>query len=66
MDITSTQRVFGGLEPLLGIEELAGYLKVPVATIYDWRVDGKGPRAIRVRKHVQFMVADVRVWLEAR
>ncbi len=31
-----------GLEPLLSIEELAEYLDVPVATIYDWRVDGKG------------------------
>ncbi|MGH3736606.1 MAG: helix-turn-helix domain-containing protein [Micromonosporaceae bacterium] len=29
-----------GLEPLLTIQELAEYLDVPVATIYDWRVDG--------------------------
>ena len=33
----------GGLDPLLSIADLAEYLGVPVATIYDWRVDGKGP-----------------------
>ena len=32
-----------GLDPLLSIEELAEYLGVLVTTIYDWRVDGKGP-----------------------
>jgi DNA-binding transcriptional regulator YiaG len=32
-----------GLEPMMNIEELAEYLGVPVATIYDWRVAGKGP-----------------------
>jgi predicted DNA-binding transcriptional regulator AlpA len=36
-----------GLEPLMNIEELAEYLGVPVATIYDWRVPGTGPCAIR-------------------
>jgi hypothetical protein len=45
---TSTPTV-SRLEPLLTIEELAEYLDVPVATIYDWRVDGKGPCAIRRR-----------------
>lgn len=55
----------GGLEPLLSIAELAGYLGVPVATIYDWRVEGKGPRGIRIGRHVKFAVADVRVWVDA-
>ena len=52
-----------GLEPLLSIEDLAGYLGVPIATIYDWRVDGKGPCAIRVGRHVKFAVSDVQAWL---
>lgn len=55
-----------GLEPLLGVEELADYLGIPVATLYDWRVDGKGPRGIKVGRHVKFTVADVRAWLDAR
>jgi LacI family transcriptional regulator len=36
---------------------------VPVATIYDWRVDGKGPRAFRVGKHLKFSARDINVWL---
>lgn len=65
-ETTTTRQPPDGLEPLLGIEELAGYLGVPVATVYDWRVDGKGPRAIRVGRHVRFAVSDVRAWLAAR
>jgi excisionase family DNA binding protein len=52
-----------GLEPLLSIDELAQYLGVPVTTIYDWRVDGKGPRAIRVGRHLKFAVSDVKAWI---
>ena len=43
-----------GLEPLLSIEELAEYLDVPVATIRDWRIDGKGPCANKVGGRVRF------------
>ena len=53
----------GGLEPLLSVEDLAEYLGIPVTTIYDWRVDGKGPCGIRVGRHVKFAVSDVRDWL---
>lgn len=53
-----------GLEPLLGVPELAAYLGVPVQTIYDWRVNGKGPRAYRFGKRIKFAVSDVRAWVE--
>jgi hypothetical protein len=36
-------RPISGLDPLLSMEDLAEYLGVPIATIYDWPVDGKGP-----------------------
>lgn len=52
-----------GLEPLIDIAELASYLGVPVATIYDWRVRGKGPAAYRFGKHLKFAVSDVRAWV---
>ena len=52
-----------GLEPLLSIDELAEYLGVPVTTIYDWRVDGKGPCAIRIGRHVKFALSDVQAWI---
>lgn len=55
-----------GLDPLLSIEDLAEYLGVPVATIYDWRVDGKGPCGVRVGRHVKFIQSDVLAWVEAQ
>lgn len=55
-----------GLDPLLSMEDLAEYLGVPVATIYDWRVDGKGPCGIRVGRHVKFTRDDVLAWIESQ
>jgi excisionase family DNA binding protein len=55
-----------GLEPLIGVEELAEYLGVPVQTIYDWRLTGKAPRALKIGKHLRFALADVRDWLDAQ
>lgn len=54
-----------GLEPLLNIDELAGYLGVPVSTIYDWRTNGKGPRAYRFGKRIMFGITDIRTWMDA-
>ena len=54
------------LDPLLSIEDLADYLGVPVTTIYDWRVDGKGPCGVRVGRHVKFTVSDVLAWIAAQ
>lgn len=53
-----------GLEPLLSINELADYLGVPVSTIYDWRTNGKGPRAYRFGKRIMFGVTDIHAWME--
>ncbi len=54
------------LEPLLSVRELSDYLGVPIATIYDWRVDGKGPPGIRVGRRVMFFVADIDEWIRSR
>lgn len=62
--MTTEATTTSGLEPLMSIDALAGYLGVPVATIYDWRVSGKGPCAIRVGRHLKFAVSDVRDWVE--
>lgn len=53
-----------GLESLLNINELADYLGVPVSTVYDWRTNGKGPRAYRFGKRIMFGVSDVRAWMD--
>lgn len=55
-----------GLDPLLSVEDLSEYLGVPVTTIYDWRVDGKGPCGVRIGRHVRFAVSDVLAWVEAQ
>jgi len=54
-----------GLEPLLGIDAVAEYLGVSVTTIYDWRVAGKGPCAVRVGRHLKFALSDVVAWVTA-
>ena len=53
----------GGLEPLLSIEELSEYLDVPVRTLYDWRLSGKGPCAVHVGRQLRYFVNDVQDWL---
>jgi excisionase family DNA binding protein len=52
-----------GMEQLMDTAELATYLGVPVSTVYDWRVHGKGPAAYRFGKHLKFAVSDVRDWV---
>jgi len=52
-----------GLEPLMDVAELASYLGLPVSTVYDWRVHGKGPAAYRFGNHLKFAVSDVRAWM---
>ncbi|KQW45243.1 AlpA family transcriptional regulator [Nocardioides sp. Root1257] len=64
--MTTQLRTVPGLDPLLSMENLAEYLGVPIATIYDWRVDGKGPRGIRVGRHVKFTTGDVLAWIETQ
>jgi len=49
---------------LLSPEALADYLAVPVKTVYNWRSAGKGPRGIKVGRHVRFRMIDVQAWLE--
>ncbi|MDR2974022.1 MAG: helix-turn-helix domain-containing protein [Propionibacteriaceae bacterium] len=55
-----------GLEPLLSTAELAEYLGVPLATLYDWRTNGHGPRGYRIGKHLRFALSDVQTWLAAQ
>jgi len=54
------------LEPLLNINELADYLGIPVSTIYDWRTNGKGPRAYRFGKRITFGITEIRAWMETK
>lgn len=53
-------------DSLLSLEDVAGYLGVPVRTVYSWRTTGKGPRGFRVGKYVRYRIEDVDAWLEQR
>lgn len=60
------QTALSGLDPLLSVHELAEYLGVPVRTIYDWRQTGRGPRGIRIGRHLKFAVSDVMTWIDSQ
>jgi excisionase family DNA binding protein len=45
-------------------EEVARYLRVPVRTLYAWKYEGRGPRALKVGKHLRYRWVDVASWLE--
>ncbi|TDD06656.1 DNA-binding protein [Saccharopolyspora terrae] len=47
---------------LWGPEDVAKYLNVPVATVYQWRHKGYGPSARRVGRHLRYRPDDVETW----
>lgn len=51
-------------ERLLTVQDLAEYLGVPVATIYQWRYRGEGPNGFRVGRHVRYRWREVDAWVE--
>ena len=55
-----------GLDPLMSIEELSDYLHIPVRTLYDWRLCGRGPCAIHVGRQLRYFVSDVHDWLASQ
>ncbi|WP_417233514.1 helix-turn-helix transcriptional regulator [Arthrobacter sp.] len=50
----------------LTLEELATRLGIAVQTLYQWRSQGKGPRGMKIGRHVRFRVQDVVAWEEAQ
>lgn len=50
---------------LWDIRDVSAFLRVPVATIYQWRVRGEGPPATRMGKHLRFEPGLVRAWVGA-
>ncbi|RYP84379.1 DNA-binding protein [Nocardioides guangzhouensis] len=52
------------LERLLSADEVAEFLGIPVATLYQWRHKGCGPEAYRVGRHLRYEPTAVRAWLD--
>ena len=50
-------------ERLLGPQEVASYLGLPVKTLYQWRYKGVGPPGLRIGRHVRYRPEDVEAWL---
>jgi excisionase family DNA binding protein len=59
--VAPSQEASTGLT-LWSTTELADVLGVPVSTVSNWRLDGKGPKFIRVGKHVRYAFDDVVAW----
>ncbi|MCZ2850014.1 helix-turn-helix transcriptional regulator [Modestobacter sp. VKM Ac-2978] len=49
---------------LLSAQDVATYLGVPVQTLYQWRVRGIAPRAVKVGRHLRFHRSDLDAWVE--
>ncbi len=54
------------LDRLLTVEELADYLGVPIATLYQWRHRGEGPPGFRVGRYIRYRPTDVEQWIRDR
>jgi excisionase family DNA binding protein len=52
--------------PLWTTEDVAGYLAVPVKTLYKWRLEKHGPPCLRVGKHLRYVPEDVVAWVDSR
>jgi excisionase family DNA binding protein len=49
---------------LLTISEAAAYLKVPVETLRKWRTLGRGPKGIKLGRHLRYRTEDIDQWVK--
>lgn len=62
-----TQAVGGKPEALATTAEVADFLReVPKHTLEQWRSQGKGPKYLKVGRHVRYRWSDVNAWLDER
>jgi predicted DNA-binding transcriptional regulator AlpA len=50
------------VDRLWTVNDVAGFLGVPVATLYQWRHRRIGPPAAKVGRHLRYDPAEVRAW----
>lgn len=48
--------------PYLTLNEAATYLRIPLQTLKNWRVQGRGPRALKLGALVRYRVQDLDDW----
>jgi excisionase family DNA binding protein len=49
--------------PMLTPAQVAAILAVPEGTLQAWRVNGTGPRWVRVGRHVRYPRAELELWV---
>jgi len=54
------------VDDLIGPEELAEYLGIPLPSVYAMNSRGTGPRRSKVGKHVRYRKGDVDRWFDER
>jgi excisionase family DNA binding protein len=52
-------------DEFLTTEELADLLRIPAATIYQWRLRGQGPPALKIGRHLRWRRTAVDEWLDS-
>jgi DNA-binding transcriptional MerR regulator len=52
------------IAPLWTVQDVATYLRVPVQTLYSWRMQGYGPQARKIGKYLRYRPEDVITWLD--
>ncbi len=52
------------IDNLMTVQDVAAYLGVPAATVYQWNSRGQGPKRYRLGKHVRYRRADVDAWVD--
>lgn len=53
-----------GETELLSPRQVAEYLGIPVATLYQWRYRREGPPGFRIGRHVRYRRKDLDDWIE--
>ena len=65
VDASSSSRIAPQDRRVLSETELAQLWGVSAKTLQRWRTEGRGPRGIRVGRHVRFRRTDVDAWLDS-
>lgn len=52
------------MEPLLTEHEVSASLKVSLACLRRWRLQGEGPQYVKVNNMVRYREADIAAWVE--
>ncbi|WP_235030139.1 helix-turn-helix transcriptional regulator [Nonomuraea solani] len=46
------------------MEDVATFLGVPIATLYQWRHHRTGPRGRKIGRHLRYVPEDVMSWVQ--